>query len=75
MTTIDARDLYEWCRIPVGELADSRPRVPLRLVADAEEMGRLMARELVDLVAQNNAEGRPTRAIVPCGPSGWYEPG
>jgi glucosamine-6-phosphate deaminase len=37
-------------------------------------MGRLMARELVDLIAANNAEGRPTRAIVPCGPSCWYAP-
>jgi glucosamine-6-phosphate deaminase len=33
-----------------------------------------MARELADLVEANDAEGRPTRAIVPCGPSGWYAP-
>jgi glucosamine-6-phosphate deaminase len=37
-------------------------------------MGRLMAQELVDLVAARNAEDRPTRVIVPCGPSGWYAP-
>jgi len=37
-------------------------------------MGRLMAQELVDLVAARNGEGRPTRVIVPCGPSGWYAP-
>jgi glucosamine-6-phosphate deaminase len=37
-------------------------------------MGRVMARELVDLVAARNAEGRETRVIVPCGPSGWYAP-
>jgi glucosamine-6-phosphate deaminase len=74
MTTIDPRDLYGWCRIPAGDLAENRPRVPLRVVADAEEMGRLMARELADLITENNAQGLPTRAIVPCGPSGWYEP-
>jgi glucosamine-6-phosphate deaminase len=33
-----------------------------------------MARELADLVEANDADGRPTRAIVPCGPSGWYGP-
>jgi len=49
-------------------------RVRLRLAADSAEMGRLMAQELVELVAANNADGRPTRAIVPCGPSSWYQP-
>jgi glucosamine-6-phosphate deaminase len=72
---VDPRRLLEWCRIPVDQLA-SHPgrRVPFRLVEDAREMGRLMAQELVDLVQARNAEGRPTRAIVPCGPSGWYAP-
>ncbi len=37
-------------------------------------MAQLMARELIDLIAANNAAHRPTRAIVPCGPSGWYRP-
>ena len=74
MTTVDVKDLYEWCRIPVDELARHKPRVSFRLVADSEEMGRLMARELVDLIAENNEQGRPTRAILPCGPSSWYEP-
>jgi len=72
---VDPRRLLEWCRIPVEQLA-SHPgrRVPFRLVEDAREMGRLMALELVELVVARNAEGRPTRAIVPCGPSGWYAP-
>ena len=33
-----------------------------------------MARELVDLIAARNAEGRETRLILPCGPMGWYGP-
>ena len=69
------RDLYEWCRVPAPDLATHpKRRVPFRLVADPAEMGRLMARELVDLIAARNAEGQATRAIVPCGPSGWYAP-
>jgi glucosamine-6-phosphate deaminase len=72
---VRSRELYEWCRVPAEDLAaHPKRRVPFRLVADAAEMGRLMARELVDLVAARNAEGRPTRAIVPCGPSCWYVP-
>jgi glucosamine-6-phosphate deaminase len=74
MSPIDREDLYEWCRIPVDELEGRTTRVPFRIVRDSDEMGRLMARELVDLVAANEAEGRPTRAIVPCGPSSWYAP-
>jgi glucosamine-6-phosphate deaminase len=72
---VDARQLYEWCRVPAGALAGHPDRrVPFRIVADSREMGLVMARELVELVERNNAEGRPTRAIVPCGPSSWYAP-
>jgi glucosamine-6-phosphate deaminase len=73
-STVDPEDLESWCRIPVEELSSHPTRIPFRIVPDPEEMGRLMARELVDLVAERNAEGRPTRAIVPCGPSSWYAP-
>jgi glucosamine-6-phosphate deaminase len=72
MDHVDPRALERWCRIPVDELDRHGPRVPFRIVADGAEMGRLMARELADLIDANNANGRPTRAIVPCGPSGWY---
>ena len=72
---VDPRQLLEWCRIPVERLVGHPAlRVPFRMVEDAAEMGRLMAEEIVTLVARDNAEGRPTRVIVPCGPSGWYAP-
>ncbi len=74
MSTVDLRDLERWCRIPVDELDRHETRVPFRIVADAAEMGALMARELADVIEANNADGRPARAIVPCGPSGWYGP-
>ncbi len=74
MTAISLDDLRRWCAIPVNELASAPTRIPFRLVADAEEMGLLMAREIVDLIAANNASGRSTRAILPCGPHGWYGP-
>jgi glucosamine-6-phosphate deaminase len=75
MTRIEAKQLYEWCRIPAEELSGHPElRVPFRLVPDSAEMGALMARELLDVIEANNAQGRPTRAIVPCGPACWYEP-
>jgi glucosamine-6-phosphate deaminase len=68
-------DLLGWCRVPVEQLL-THPgrRVPLRIVSDSEEMGRVMAAELADLVEARNARGADTRAIVPCGPSSWYRP-
>jgi glucosamine-6-phosphate deaminase len=74
MDHVDPRELERWCRIPVDELQRHGPRVPFRIVADGAEMGRLMATELADLIEGNNRAGRPTRVILPCGPSGWYAP-
>ncbi|HEX9124430.1 MAG TPA: hypothetical protein VF984_13910 [Actinomycetota bacterium] len=71
---VDPKDLERWCRIPVDELASHPTRIPYRIVADPVEMGHLMAHELAELITEHNAEGRPTRAIVPCGPSSWYQP-
>jgi len=75
VTQVNLRDLYEWCRIPAEELATHPARrVAFRLVRDADEMGWLMATELVEVIEANNAAGRPTRAIIPCGPKCWYQP-
>lgn len=73
--SVRPRDLLEWCRIPAEELEQHpKRRVPLRIVRDGAEMGRLMARELVDFVDERNRAGQDTRVIVPCGPSSWYAP-
>ena len=72
---VDPKRLLEWCRVPADQLVGHPGlRVPFRMVEDAREMGRLMAQELVDLVAARDAEDRATRVIVPCGPNGWYAP-
>lgn len=67
--------LVQWCTIPHREL-ERHParRMPFRLVRDSAEMGRLMARELVDAVTAASARGRRFRVIVPCGPGCWYKP-
>ena len=75
MHFVNPRDLAEWCRIPAEELpGHPRLRIPLRIVSDSAEMGRLMALELCDLIEANNGRGIPTRAIIPCGPKCWYAP-
>jgi glucosamine-6-phosphate deaminase len=72
---VTASELYQWCSIPYNDLVrHPQLRVPFRLVNDSEEMGRLMARELADVIISNNREGKETRAIIPCGPACWYKP-
>lgn len=75
MSYINPKDLYRWCQIPAEELPNHpNLRVPFRLVRDSHEMGLLMTEEFLTLIEANNVQGRPTRAIVPCGPNCWYAP-
>ena len=68
-------ELYQWCKIPCNDLLTHPDRkIPFRLVKDSTEMGALMARELVDEILTHNERGEPTRAILPCGPTCWYQP-
>ena len=75
MPPISRAQLVDWCRVPAEELTEHPDRrIPLRLCRDSAEMGRIMARELVDAITTAAAEGRRLRTIIPCGPSSWYAP-
>jgi glucosamine-6-phosphate deaminase len=74
-TPMNKTDLYRWCKIPYSELEKAPGlRVPFRLCADSAQMGQIMAEELVAEIQAHNQKGESTRAIIPCGPSCWYEP-
>jgi glucosamine-6-phosphate deaminase len=69
------KEFYDWCRIPAEELVNHPKRkIPFRICKDSEEMGQIMARELVDEIAYHNQRNEPTNAIIPCGPTCWYQP-
>lgn len=75
MSFVSPKDLYKWCSIPYDKLEDHPDRkIPFRLCKDRPEMGQIMARELVDEIKVANEAGNEFRAIIPCGPSCWYEP-
>ncbi|HET6486862.1 MAG TPA: hypothetical protein VFH83_10610, partial [Spirochaetia bacterium] len=60
---------------PYDELATHPDRrVPFRLVRDSDEMGGLMAEELVSAIQAVTGRGETFRVIIPCGPSCWYKP-
>ena len=75
MSDFSLQDLYAWCKVPAAQL-EGHPqlKIPFRLCRDLNEMGTLMARELVDEIEEHNRHGEPTRAIIPCGPACWYKP-
>ncbi|RJP62767.1 MAG: hypothetical protein C4539_17440 [Ignavibacteriales bacterium] len=75
MSNITIENLYNWCSVPVRELENHADlKIPFRLCNDSNEMGYIMARELVDQIKSNNEMNVETRAIIPCGPNCWYEP-
>jgi glucosamine-6-phosphate deaminase len=75
MSFLELSQLYAWCKIPYQQLeGNPHLRLPFRLCADSQEMGQIMARELVDEIRRHNQDGKVLRAIIPCGPSCWYEP-
>jgi len=75
MPDFTPQELYQWCRTPYDQLVTAPGRkIPFRLCRDSDEMGALMARELVDEIQAHNRRGEATRAIIPCGPSCWYRP-
>lgn len=70
---MNIQDLYKWCSIPAEQLAgNANLKIPLRITANSEEMGEVMARDFVDAIVA--AGGKAFRAIVPCGPKCWYAP-
>lgn len=74
-TPLSRADLHRWCLIPVDDLVGHPERkIPLRVCDDGAEMAALMAKELVEEIKAAATAGRPLRAVIPCGPSGWYKP-
>jgi glucosamine-6-phosphate deaminase len=75
MKNVSLKELYKWCKIPAEQLVNHPDlRIPFRMVSDSEEMGRLMARELIDEIKIAGEQGVRFRAIIPCGPKCWYDP-
>jgi glucosamine-6-phosphate deaminase len=70
---LDPQSLFEWCRIPIENLEQHPKRkVNLKILEKAEDVHHWVAREMADEVKVNNAAGKPTRWILPCGPTKQY---
>jgi multiple sugar transport system permease protein len=73
MSMIDPHQLFEWCRIPVDALENHpEAKVRIKILDSPDDVHRWTARDMADEVKANNAAGRPTRWILPCGPTRQY---
>ena len=72
-SNIDPSQLDSWLRVPVDELeAHPQAKVKLSILAAPADVHDWVAEDMLAEVAANNAAGRPTRWILPCGPTGQY---
>ncbi|HUM62580.1 MAG TPA: hypothetical protein PKZ26_02800 [Anaerolineaceae bacterium] len=72
-SNIDTKKLYNWCKIPTGELEnhpESKVKIKIFDVSRAamEYVGSMLADEVIN----NNLENKPTRWILPTGPMDEY---
>ncbi|MCE5188511.1 MAG: glucosamine-6-phosphate isomerase [Eubacteriales bacterium] len=73
-SNMDLKKMMEWCRVPAEELEnhpDSKVTVKVfeRKSEVSVSVGNMMANE----VLKDQALGKPTRWILPCGPMGQYK--
>jgi glucosamine-6-phosphate deaminase len=70
---LDSTALFEWCRIPGNEL-ENHPdkKIKIKVLKSPDDVHRWVAQDMVEEVKRNNAEGKLTRWILPCGPTGHY---
>jgi glucosamine-6-phosphate deaminase len=72
-SSIDLESLRSWCTVPVAELTGRTDlRIGLQVLPDADAVHRAVAEMMFDELRDNVAAGRPTRWIIPCGPTGQY---
>ncbi len=69
----NSKELFEWCQVPAAELpGHPQAKVKLRIVPGKQDVYRAFTDDMLEEVKRNNAAGRPTRWILPCGPRGEY---
>ena len=72
-SSLDTSALLDWCRIPTEELENHpQKKVAIKILDTPDDVHRWVAQEMVKEVINNNENDRPTRWILPCGPTKQY---
>jgi glucosamine-6-phosphate deaminase len=73
LSSLDPQTLFAWCRIPTGELENhSQVKVKTKILPTPDDVHRFIADDMLEELRRNNAAGKPTRWILPCGPTRQY---
>ncbi|MCI7741041.1 MAG: glucosamine-6-phosphate isomerase [Clostridiales bacterium] len=72
-SNMDLEKMIKWCSIPAEKLENHpESKIKVKIMEKAEvsmRVGNMMAEEVI----KNNAEGKPTKWVLPCGPMGQYK--
>jgi glucosamine-6-phosphate deaminase len=72
-SALDPETLFVWCRIPTSELENHpQAKVKIKIMPAPDDVHRFIADDMLEELKRNNAEGQPTRWILPCGPTRQY---
>ena len=71
---ISKKQLFKWCSIPWQELQD-QPGLKAKLIIkeDRPTMMQMIGNMMADEVIQNNKAGKPTKWVLPAGPTDEYD--
>jgi glucosamine-6-phosphate deaminase len=68
-----SQELFAWCKVPPKELPNHpQAKVKCRILPMPHDVHEDIAITMIEEVKNNNAIGKPTRWILPCGPRAQY---
>ena len=71
---ISQKELFHWCSIPMGDLQDHPDRkIQLEIHPDRPTAMVKIGNMMADEVATHNAQGLPTKWVLPAGPTDEYD--
>lgn len=73
-SAMNVQKMLEYCTIPVDEL-ENHPdaRAKIKIFEDKADVAKYTAQLMIDEIEKNNAEGKPTRWVLPDGPVAQYD--
>ena len=69
---LTTQEVLDWCSIPWRELETHELKTKLDIYPDKGTMMEAIGNMMADEVAANNAAGRPTKWVLPAGPTDEY---
>ena len=73
MNRLTSQEIFDWCSIPWRELDGRDKKIKLAVRKDRREMMEEIGSLMADEVKEHNAQGLPTKWVLPAGPCDEYD--